>query len=212
MTLSRMIVALAGEADDRFATWDRVAALAPELFAAGALEIRLAYFGREGRLQTRPFIAAHWVAGADDLVDLMDRARSNCVCGCFVQIGDILEHALREPKPLQAVVIIGDCFHGDLQAALAAARKLRDPGPRFFLVAQERSAADSFHALAAAGGGACVELGSPQIERIAERLPGTLEAVAHFAVGGEAALERHGGECAGLLLDQVTRRIGQRRP
>jgi hypothetical protein len=51
----RMILALAAEADDRF-IWDWVVTLQTEMFAAGPVQIKFAYFGREGALQTRPYI------------------------------------------------------------------------------------------------------------------------------------------------------------
>jgi hypothetical protein len=44
---------------------------------------------------------------------------------------------------------------------------------------------------------------NPHIERVAERLPGMLEAVAHFAIGGMAALEARDDESAVLLLEQM---------
>ena len=71
----------------------------------------------------------------------MDRGRAGCVCGCYIQIGDILEQALRETRqgPVQAVVIIGDRFHGDLDDAVATAKQLRAAGTRLFLFQQGRS-------------------------------------------------------------------------
>jgi hypothetical protein len=209
----RVLVALATEADDRFSSWDQIAVMQPEMFALGEIEIKFCYYAAEGALQTsRPFVATSWSTNTDDLAEIMRRGRANCACGCYVPIGDILEHALKEPT-LQAIVIIGDNFSGELEAALTAARKLRDQGTRMFLRQQGRSdhTERTFKALAAASGGAYVALRSPQIERIAERLPGVLEAVTHYAIGGEPALEACGSEYAGLLLNQVARRIGQRR-
>lgn len=82
---ARMILASAAEANDEF-VWDRVKALQTELFAAGPAQIKFAYFGREGALQTR-------VTNADDWP--MDRGRAGCVCGCYVQTGDIPGNATR---------------------------------------------------------------------------------------------------------------------
>ena len=92
------------------------------------------------------------------MADIMDRGRASCVCGCYVQIGDILEQALRETRegPVQAVVIIGDRFHGDLDDAVATAKQLRAAGTRLFLFQQGRSdpAERAFRILAEVTGGA----------------------------------------------------------
>jgi hypothetical protein len=108
---ARMILALAAETDDEF-IWDHIKTLQPEMFAAGPVQIKFAYFGREGALQTRPCITTKWVTDADDMADIMDRGRRGCVCGCYIEIGDILEQALQETRqrPVQAVVIVGDYF------------------------------------------------------------------------------------------------------
>ena len=136
---ARVIVAVAAEAEDEF-IWSRLKML-PELFAAGPVAIRVGFFGAEGARSSRPFMVSRWTTDADDLADLLEKARTRCVCGCFVQVGDILEQALRETQqgPLQAVVIIGDSFYGDLDAAIATAKQLRAAGTRLFLFQQGRS-------------------------------------------------------------------------
>jgi hypothetical protein len=201
---ARVIVAVAAEAEDEF-IWSRLKML-PELFAAGPVAIRVGFFGAEGARPARPFIATRWTTDANDLADLLDKARARCVCGCFVEIGDILEQALRETQqaPVQAVVIIGDSFHGDLDAAITTARQLRAAGTRLFVFQQGHSDSteQAFKSLAEATGGAYFLI-NPHIERIAERLPGMLEAVTHFAIGGMAALEVRDSESAVLLLEQM---------
>jgi hypothetical protein len=201
----RMIVALAAEADDKF-IWDRLKVLQPEMFAAGPVAIKFGYYGEEGALPTRPFITTHWATDADDLAELMEKGRAQCVCGCFVEVGDILEQALRETQQalVQAVVIVGDRFHGDLDAAIATARQLRAVGTRLFLFQQGRSSPSerAFKILAEVTDGAHFQF-NPHIERIAERLPEMFEAVAHFAVGGMAALQARDNESAALLLEQM---------
>ena len=147
------------------------------------------------------------------MADIMDRGRASCVCGCYVQIGDILEQALRETRegPVQAVVIIGDRFHGDPDDAVAIAKQLRAAGTRLFLFQQCRSGSPSVRSrLAEVTGGAHFPF-NPNIERVAERLPGMLEAITHFAIGGMAALEERDDELAGLLLDQTTQRTESRK-
>jgi len=200
----RVILALATEADDEF-IWDRMRTLASEIFAV-PVAVKFAYFGREGALQTRPCITTRWVTDADDWADIVNRGRAGCVCGCYIETSDILEQALRETRqgPVQAVVVVGDSFHGDLDAAIATAKALRAAGTRLFLFQQGRSGLteDAFRALAEVTGGAYFQF-NPHIERVAERLPEMLEAVTHFAIGGMTALEARGNESAALLLEQM---------
>ena len=134
-----MILALAAEANDEF-VWDRVRMLKLRCLRRDLSRSSL-LLRREGALQVRPYITTSWVADTDDMADIMDRGRASCVCGCFVQIGDILEQALRETRqgPVQAVVIIGDRFHGDPDDAVAIAKQLRAAGTRLFLFQQCRS-------------------------------------------------------------------------
>jgi len=207
--MPRVILALATEADDRFGIWDRLKLIQPEMFAAGPVEIKFAYFGREGALQTtRPYLATRWATTAGDMDDLMDQGRAGCVCGCFVQVGDVLEQALRETRqaPVEAVVVVGDRFHGDLEIAAGIARQLRAAGTRLFLLQQGVHPEPAFKALADASGGAHLVF-NPHVERIAKRLPMTLEAITHFAVGGVDALAACDNEMAGLLFEQVTKQI-----
>jgi hypothetical protein len=201
---ARVIVAVAAEADDAL-IWTQLRML-PELFVAGPVAIKFAYFGAEGALSARPFIATRWATDAGDLADLIDRSRARCVCGCFIKIGDILEQALRETRqgPVQAVVIIGDHFHGNLDGAVATAKRLHAAGTRIFLFQQGRSVSTerAFRVLAEATDGAYFPF-NPHIERITERLPRMLEAVTQFALGGTSALEARGDEPAVLLLEQM---------
>ena len=141
--------------------------------------------------------------------DLMDHARTQCVCGCYVSIDDILGEALKETQQgsVQAVVIIGDHFHGNRDHAFAYARQLRAAGTRLFLFQQssQGSAHDNiFKTLAEMTGGAFFEF-NPAVERIAERLPRLLEAVTHYTIGGTDALEALANQPASLLLEQINR-------
>jgi hypothetical protein len=201
---ARVIVAIAAEADDEF-IWSQLKML-PELFAAGPVAIRVGFFGAEGARSSRPFMVSRWTTDADELADLLEKARIRCICGCFVQVGAILEQALRETQqgPLQAVVIVGDSFYGDFEAAMATAKQLRAAGTRLFLFQQGSSDSTerSFRALAQATGGGFFQV-NPHIERVAERLPRLLEAVTHFTLGGMSALEARGDEAASLLLEQM---------
>jgi hypothetical protein len=202
---ARIILALAAEADDRF-IWDRLKTIQAEMFAAGPVQIKFAYFGREGALQTRPYITPSWVTNADDMAGIMDRGRAGCVCGCYIQIGDILKQALQETRQgsVQAVVIVGDHFHGGLDDAVATAKQLRAAGTRLVLFQQGHSGPTerAFKVLAEETDGAYFQF-NPHIERVAERLPEMLEAVTHFAIGGMPALRARDNESAVLLLEQM---------
>jgi hypothetical protein len=137
----------------------------------------------------------------------MDRGRAGCVCGCFVDVADILAQALEEAQrgSVQAVVIVGDHFHGNLDRAVATAKQLRKAGVRLFLFQQATDGSacpQAFKALAEATGGAFFQF-NPHVERVAERLPSFLEAVTHFAIGGTGALAAQDNESALLLLEQM---------
>jgi hypothetical protein len=209
---SRIILALAPEQDHRF-VWEHVRTIQAQMFAAGPVEIKFAYFGAEGEMTARPFVATEWVTNADDMTYIMDEARTSCVCGCYVPIGDILEHALQETRQgtaVQAVIIVGDHFYGDINKALATAKQLRAAGTRLVFFQQQggigRNIPDHvFKTLADTTDGAHFQF-NPKVERVAERLPGLLQAVSHLAIGGTGALKSlddHDG--AMLLLEQITK-------
>jgi hypothetical protein len=210
---ARVLFAVAAEGDDEY-IWSQLKML-PELFTAGPVAIRVGFFGAEGTRSSRPFMVSRWTTSPSDLADLLHKARTRCVCGCYVKVSSILEQALRETqqRPLQAVVIVGDSFYGDLDAAIAAAKQLRAAGTRLFLFLQggSDSAERSLRLLAETTGGAYFPI-NPHIERVAERLPGLLEAVTHFALGGMAALETRGGEAASLLFERMNALPGCRKP
>jgi hypothetical protein len=206
-TRPRIVLAVATEDSDstRF-IWDRLEIIQPEMFAVGDLAVKFAYFGREGDLEARPFIATNWATSAGDMQDIMERARTGCVCGCFVNISDILAHALEETResPVQAVVVVvGDYFHNP-DHALDLARQLRAAGTRLFVIqSTARGRSPELKALAEMAGGAFISF-NPNVERIAERLPRTMTALAHFAVGGVEALAAQDTESAVLLLEQMS--------
>ena len=209
---ARVILAVAAEAGDDF-IWDRLKLIQNDMFAAGPVDLKFAYFGREGALATRPCITTHWVSDPDDLAELMDKARAQCVCGCYINVSDIFAAALKETEqaPVQAVIVLGDAFHDNLDQATARAKQLRAAGSRLFLFQQGQSASTEriFRTLADQTGGAYFQF-NPAVERVAEKLPGLLEAVTHFAIGGTRALEAQNNDSAALLLNQINRRLDHR--
>jgi hypothetical protein len=199
---ARVILGLATEQFDEGFIWSRLENIQTGMFSAGAVAIKFAYFGSEGTEGVRPFIGADWVSSADDMADVMRRARARCECGCFVDVGDILEAALAETRrgPVQAVIIIADNFHGNMDQAIDRAQQLRAAGTRIF-VFQRGTHPDHgksiFRTLAEQTGGALFSY-NPAVERIAERLPVLLEAVTHYAVSG---IEAPGAQP--LLLERL---------
>jgi hypothetical protein len=203
----RIIFAVAAESDDAF-IWQTTTTLQANLFEAGPIAIKLGYFGRENAVTSprRPFVATSWCANADDMANLIERGRAGCVCGCYIQINDILKHALQEIQqgPVEAVVIIGNHAHDNLDDVIATAKQLRAAGTRLFFFQQARSnqTEETFRALAEITGGAHISF-NPHVERIAERLPGMLDAISHYVVGGMPALEARDDEAAMMLLNQM---------
>jgi hypothetical protein len=203
---ARVILALAAQADDEF-IWNHLRVIQAEMFGAGPVSIKFAYYGAEGALQIRPFITTQWIVDPDDMAEVMERGRAHCVCGCFINVGDILAAALKESQegPVQAVVIVGDHFHGDLDPTIARAKRLRAAGTRLFLFQQGHSKETerAFRTLAEQTGGAYFKF-QPTIERIAEKLPRLLEAVTQFAIGGMHVLAQANNESASLLIEQMS--------
>jgi hypothetical protein len=181
------------------------------------VSIKFAYFGRESDAQIRPCITTDWITDTHDMRDMMHRARKRCICGCYVHVDDILEQALREAQqgPVQAVIILGDYFHGDVNAALTLAKKLRAAVTRLFVFQPEEinrthgisGSVEQFSVLTETTGGAFIQF-NPYVEVIAEQLPTTLQALARYAVGGIEALKQqatqHDNNAAVLLLEQMT--------
>ena len=196
----RVILALATETDVA-SVWDQIKMF--PMFAGGPL-VKFGFFGREGAGLVRPYMTTRWASNASDLAALVDHGRAGCVCGCYVPIGDIFEHALREPEPVAVIAVIGDGFYGDFDATVAAVRQLRARGTGVVFLSRQTDA--TLTRIAAAVGGMVLSLPPPAVERIAQRLPEGLEAVAHFAAGDTQALEALGTEPAVLLLEQIKQR------
>ena len=200
----RVILALANY---RRSIWDQAKVLQADMFreAAGiGLEMKFAYYGPEVAGGVRNCrITARWISDADDMAAVMGRAE--CVCGCYIHISRVLEQALKETqeRSVQAIVIIGDAFHDDLDEAAILAMKLRRAGTKVFMFQEGYNPVTehSFKFLAEVSGGAYFQFEASTQQRLAEML----KAVSHFATGGKEALEAKGGEAATLLLEQIIR-------
>ena len=200
----RVILALASY---QRSIWDEAKVLQADMFreAAGTgLEMKFAYYGSEvaGGVRTCR-ITTRWISDAHDMATVMGRAE--CVCGCYVHISRVLEQALKETqeRSVQAIVIIGDAFHDDLDEAAILAMKLRRAGTKVFMFQEGYNPVTehSFKFLAEVSGGAYFQFEASTQQRLAEML----KAVSHFATGGKEALEAKGGEAATLLLEQIIR-------
>ena len=204
MSDARIVLAVAAEANDEF-VWSQLETLQKQMFAVGPVNIKLAYFGAEGRGQhTRPYVATRWIDNPSSMLDAIAKARSQCVCGCFVPITDIIDAALRE-ESIQAIIIIGDQFHGEPRTIAAKAKQLAAAGTRLFVFQQGSSipAEQAFRQLAEASDGAYFQF-NPHVEKIAHRLPLFAEAISHFALGGLPALQAQESDAAAMLIEQMT--------
>jgi hypothetical protein len=174
--------------------------------ATPRLEHEILQLGDDARI--RRYKDTLWAKRVGKASELMDKARARCVCGCYLNIDDIFVEALKETRqaPVQAVIVLGDMFHGDLDEAMAHAKKLSAAGTRLFLFQQANSHSSysegTFQSLAEQNGGAFFKF-NPAVERVAEKLPSLLHAVTRFAIGGMDALEALDDRSAVSLLEQM---------
>ena len=121
----------------------------------------------------------------------------------MTQIRKVLDHALQEnaKRTVDAIVYVGDCCEENRDHLVTLAEELgRLKVPVFvFQEGRDQEAADVFQAIAEASGGAYHRFDQGSAKQLGE----LLRAVAAFAVGGVAALEKQGTEAARLLLGQV---------
>ncbi|TGD74000.1 VWA domain-containing protein [Mangrovimicrobium sediminis] len=180
-------------------TWDRASHLQREMFLAvnqsGSLSVQLCYYRGFGEFQ-----ATGWTGDSQKLAANMGRVSCE---GGHTQIERLLEHALREHgrSRVRALVFIGDAIeeHPDRLCRLAGQCGLRGLPLFIFQEGELRDAERCFRRMCQLSGGAWA--------RFDQNSPGTLaallSAVASFAAGGVAALEKQGNESAKLLLEQL---------
>ncbi len=199
----RLIFALDATAS-REATWDQAmhlqAAMFSETGALGGLAIQLCYYRGH-----REFYASNWVVDSQDLLRQMTGVRCR---GGMTQIGQVLDHALRETQRQQvnAVVLIGDCVEEAIDPLCHKAGELALRGtPVFaFQEGRDRKAARGLTQIAELSGGACCPFDAGSAAQLRE----LLGAVAVFAAGGRDALDRYARLNQGasrLLTDQLSR-------
>ena len=139
----RVLFAVAAEGDDEY-IWSQLKML-PELFTAGPVAIRVGFFGAEGTRSSRPFMVSRWTTNLLDLADLLQKARTRCVCGCYVKVSSILESrrcrrsSSGRCKPWSSLAILSTATS---TPPIAAAKQLRAAGTRLFLSQQGGSDLD----------------------------------------------------------------------
>jgi hypothetical protein len=181
----RLIFAVDATAS-RQPTWDRACQLQGEMFLAvrdvGGLAVSLCYFRGFGEFAATPFLT-----NADDLA----RRMSGVTClGGHTQITRTLKHARDESarEKVNAVILIGDAFEEDVDAACHVAGELGLRGTPVFCFQEGHSpiAQNALRQIAKLSGGAW----APFDAASAGTLRDLLRAVAVFAAGGRQALAR----------------------
>jgi hypothetical protein len=183
-------------------TWDLAMRLQGEMFqeaaALGGLQVQLLYY--RGFDECR---ASRWVAGGQDLLDLMTRIQ---VAGGHTQIRKVLAHARDETKrrPVRALVFVGDAMEEDVDDLCRTAGELGLLRLPCFMFQEGHDPAveRAFREIARLSGGAWCRFDTGA----AHQLKALLQAVAAFAAGGRKALqalEGRGGGGARLLLGQM---------
>jgi hypothetical protein len=180
-------------------TWNYATHLQQEMFIASgkvvSLSVQLCYFRGFGE-----FHASRWLNDSAELAALMGQVRCE---GGHTQIERLLKHAQSEHRKttVRALVFIGDAVEENPDSLCNLAGQcgiLRLP---LFLFQEgpDSRVEQTFRSMAKLSGGAYARFDSSS----ATKLAGLLGAVASFASGGHAALEKRGGDSAKLLLQQL---------
>ena len=159
------------------------------------LAVQLCYFRGFGE-----FRASKWLTDSAALARLMGQVK---VEGGHTQIAKLLKHAQSEHRKtaVRALVFIGDAAeeNPDTLCGLAGQCGILQLPLFLFQEGGDRSVEQTFRSMAKLSRGAYARFDSSS----AEKLAGLLGAVASFATGGHAALEKRGGDSAKLLLQQL---------
>jgi hypothetical protein len=180
-------------------TWDLACELQSEMFDAaasvGGLSVQLVYFRGIGESRASPF-----VANARALRDLM--VKIDCRGG-HTQIAKVLGHVRREAekRPVAALAYVGDAMEENADHLCQLAGEIGLLGVRAFMFHEgsDSAAERTFREIARLTRGAYL----PFNRASAAELRSLLNAVATYAAGGLAALEKSGGTGALRLLPQL---------
>lgn len=186
-------------------TWDLALQLQSAMFDVvrdvGGLDVQLVYF--RGMSECR---ASKWVSEPESLARLM---RTVDCHGGQTQIGRVLAHGLGETatRKVNALVFVGDAMEENVDALCAKAGELGLVGVPLFLFQEghDARAESAFREMARLTRGAWCRFDAGS----AQQLRDLLTAVAVYAAGGRAALEKLSltarGHGAQLLLGQMKR-------
>ncbi|MFC0243424.1 VWA domain-containing protein [Rhodopseudomonas telluris] len=182
-------------------TWDMACALQADMFreaaAIGSLDIRLVYY--RGMNECR---ASGWISSSDELARLM--AKIDCRGG-HTQIGRVLADARKEAiaAGVRAIVFVGDAMEESVDELCAKAGELGMLKVPVFIFQEgtDSEAESAFREVARLTGGAWCRFDPGAAAQLGE----LLRAVAAYAAGGRAALQRlaQAGGGAALLLGQM---------
>lgn len=180
-------------------TWDHATRLQQEMFLTSGkvapLAVQLCYY-----CGFSEFRASRWLTDSEALANLMGRVRCE---GGHTQITKLLKHAQSEHRKtsVRALVFIGDAVEESPDGLCNLAGQcgmLRLP-LFLFQEGHDRAVEQTFRTMAKLSGGAYARFDSNSAGKLAD----LLGAVASYARGGHAALEKRGGDSAKLLLQQL---------
>ena len=197
---ARLVFAMDATAS-RQPTWDLACELQAEMFRAGAevasLAVQLAWYRGLGELQLGPW-------QGDTAALARDMSRVQCAAG-RTQIARLLRRviAAQGEARARALVFIGDAVEESPQTLQELAGQCRLLGLPLFLFQEgdDPAVKACFTRMATLSGGACCRFDAASARRLAE----LLGAVARYAAGGRAALEKSPDSGARLLLEQLPR-------
>lgn len=184
-------------------TWDMALGLQADMFKAvkeiGGLDVQLVFFRGSGECR-----ASKWVSDPDALARLMTTVSCR---GGYTQIRKVLSHARQEAekKKVNALVYVGDCMEENIDDLCGRAGELALLGVPVFLFQEgyDANAERAFREIARLTRGAYCRFDAGSAAQLRE----LLSAVAVYAAGGRAALERLSNQSAGggarLLLTQM---------
>lgn len=194
----RLIFAIDATAS-RQPTWDTACQLQAGMFRAtsevATLAVQLCYYRGFNE-----FHASRWLNDSARLGQLMGRVYCE---GGHTQIARLLRHAMAEQRKskVRALVFIGDAIeeNPDTLCDLAGQCGLLQLPLFLFQEGRERGVQQTLSSMARLSGGAYAHFDASS----ADTLAALLGAVASYAAGGRAALEKSTGDSAKLLLQQL---------
>lgn len=180
-------------------TWDHALSIQGGMFMeagkARGLNVQLVYFRGFGECR-----ASRWVNDPEALAKLMTKVDCR---GGNTQIGRVLSHIKAEANStkVSAVVYVGDAFEEQIDSVCRTAGEIGVLGPPVFMFQEgsDGTAERAFREIARLTRGAYFKLNDSAPRVLAD----LLSAVAAYASGGKAALERKGGTASRALLRQM---------